>query len=83
MLSASISLCDTYTGDFGPFVTFHGGAPGVSETLESRYTSDLYCHTPPQASPPLQLQSKMMFSDNQCSVTAASLPAPSAPISFS
>ena len=27
---------NTYAGDFGPFVTFHGGVPAVSETFESR-----------------------------------------------
>ena len=31
-----VGFHNTYAGDFGPFVTFHGGAPGVSETLESR-----------------------------------------------
>ena len=27
---------NTYAGDFGTFVTFHGGTPGVSETSGSR-----------------------------------------------
>jgi hypothetical protein len=31
-----VGFHNTYAGDVGPFVTFHGGAPGVSETLESR-----------------------------------------------
>ena len=31
-----VGFHSTYTGDFGTFVTFHGGTPGVSETLESR-----------------------------------------------
>ena len=30
-----VGFHDTYAGDFGPFVTFHGGTPGVSEALES------------------------------------------------
>jgi len=37
---------------------------------------------PTQASPPLHLPSKSMDSDGQCSATAVSLPAPSAPIPF-
>ena len=28
-----VGFHNTYAGDFGPFVTFHGGAPGVSETF--------------------------------------------------
>ena len=47
-----VGFHNTYAGDFGPFVTFHGGAPGVSETMESRWTSVVHCPAPPQASPP-------------------------------
>ena len=31
-----VGFHSTYTGDFGTFVTFHGGTPGVSETSGSR-----------------------------------------------
>ena len=31
-----VGVHNTYAGDFGPFVTFHGGTPGVSETSGSR-----------------------------------------------
>ena len=31
-----VGFHNTYAGDFGTFVTFHGGTPGVSETSGSR-----------------------------------------------
>ena len=31
-----VGFHNTYTGDSRTFVTFHGGTPGVSETLQSR-----------------------------------------------
>ena len=38
-----VEFHNTYAGDFGSFVTFHGGAPGVSDTLKSRWTSVAHC----------------------------------------
>ena len=52
-----VGFHNTYAVDFGTFVTFHGGTPGMSENLRSRQASDAHCPS-----------------------TAASLPAPSAPI---